>query len=322
MAKKPLYDVITCGSATVDAFAKTKADLITINLADLKRELIVYPSGSKIMIKDLEFQTGGGGTNTAVAFSRLGLKTAYLGNIGADANGDRIINMLKREKIDFIGTKGKEMTNYSIILDSVKQDRTILAYKGASMHLLYRKIDISKVNSRWIYFSSLLGRSYLSFKKLLDLASKRDIKVAFNPSSYLASSGLKRLSPILKKVHLLVFNREEANILFNVKNESMSIKEMMKRLHLAGPKIVIITDGGKGAYCSDGKNILHAIPSKVKIVETTGAGDAFASSFLAGMMMYEKRLDAIKRSLSLAVTNAASVIGSYGAKNILLSRRA
>jgi ribokinase len=74
-----MYDVITVGSATVDVFVKTEAELIEITKKGSEEELIAYPTGSKILIQQLDFKIGGGGTNTAVAFARLGLKTAYLG---------------------------------------------------------------------------------------------------------------------------------------------------------------------------------------------------------------------------------------------------
>ncbi len=102
-----MYDVITVGSATVDVFAHTESELITIKTSHGKEELIAYPSGSKILIDRLEFKIGGGGTNTAVSFSHLGLKTAYLGKIGNDENGEKVLKLLKKEKIDFVGVKAK-----------------------------------------------------------------------------------------------------------------------------------------------------------------------------------------------------------------------
>src|SRR3990170_4582134 len=112
-----MYDVITIGSATVDVFANTDSELIDIKTKDSEMKFLCYHTGSKILIKQLNFTTGGGGTNTAVSCSRLGLKTAYLGNVGNDENGKKIIDELKREKIDFIGTSDKvHKTNYSIVL--------------------------------------------------------------------------------------------------------------------------------------------------------------------------------------------------------------
>ena len=74
-----MYDVITVGSATVDVFAKTHfSELIKIIDPKGETDLLAFPSGSKILIDDLEFTAGGGGTNTAVALSRLGHKVGFL----------------------------------------------------------------------------------------------------------------------------------------------------------------------------------------------------------------------------------------------------
>ena len=93
-----MYDVITVGSNTLDVFAKTDSELIEIKTKNFTEELLAYPLGSKILIKELDFMIGGGGTNTAVAFSRLGLKTGYLGKIGKDENGLKIFNNMKLGK--------------------------------------------------------------------------------------------------------------------------------------------------------------------------------------------------------------------------------
>ena len=73
-----MYDIITVGSSTVDVFVNTDSELIKIKTAKSEEELIAYPAGTKLIIKDLNFTIGGGGTNTAVAFSRLGFKVGYL----------------------------------------------------------------------------------------------------------------------------------------------------------------------------------------------------------------------------------------------------
>ena len=84
-----MFDVITFGSAVIDVFVYT-------DLAE-KAGSVCYNVGSKILIKDLKFDTGGGGTNTAVAFSRLGFRTGYVGKIGRDANGQRVLDLIEKE---------------------------------------------------------------------------------------------------------------------------------------------------------------------------------------------------------------------------------
>ena len=86
-----MYDIITIGSSTIDVFADTDSELIKIKTTKGEEDLLAYPTGSKIIIKDLKFTTGGGGTNSAVSFSRFGLKVAYLGKVATDENGHKII---------------------------------------------------------------------------------------------------------------------------------------------------------------------------------------------------------------------------------------
>ena len=90
-----MYDVITVGSSTIDVFAGVKSELIKIKTVHHEEELIAYPCGSKILINKLGFLTGGGGTNTAVAFSRLGLNVAYLGKMGQGSNSGLIVKRLR-----------------------------------------------------------------------------------------------------------------------------------------------------------------------------------------------------------------------------------
>jgi len=311
------YDIVTCGSATVDVFVKTKVKDIDIKEIDHGHKkimhLIGYPTGAKILIDHLEFMTGGGGTNTAVSFSRLGMKTAYLGKLADDINGKKIKRILKNEKISFVGkTSKKEMTGYSVILDSKGNDRTILTYKGTNNNLRYT--DVPKFRCSWLYFSSMVGNSFKTMERVAKVHSTKGTKIAFNPSNYQAKKGKKFLGKMLKLTDVLILNKEEASLL--LKNQG-SIKDLLKGILACGPKIAVITDGSKGAYCTEGINIYSIKPRKTKIVETTGAGDAFASGFVTGL----KKKEDISYALNLGMENARSVISHYGAKNKLLTFR-
>jgi ribokinase len=239
-----MFDVICVGSSTVDAFAKTE---FCEMLHDKKnRQVIAYPVGAKILVKEMNFTIGGGGTNSAVALSRLGLRTAYLGKMGTKENSKRIINGLKKEKVNtsLIVRSEKARTGYSIVLDSKNHDRTILAFKGSNNDLGINEISLKKLRTKWFYFSTLLGKSYKTLEKLADYAEKNRIKIAFNISSYLAKKGPSYLKRILKKTEILVLNREEASILVG----KAGIETLFKRLHKLGPKIISITEGKKGVY--------------------------------------------------------------------------
>lgn len=309
-----MYDVITVGSCTVDAFARTRfSELIKIMKPDGERDLLAYPTGAKVLIEELKFSTGGGGTNTAVCLSRLGHKVAYLGRMGDDENGEFIINRMKKEKVDMLVSRGKGHSGYSMILDSLEHDRTILAYKGENNNLKYKDVPLKKLKTKWFYFSSMMEKSLVSMNKLAEFASKKKIKIAFNASSYLCKQGAEVMKKILENTEIFVLNDEEAKILVG----EGKLEELFKRVRELGPKIVVITLGGKGSAVYDGKFMYIANTNKVKPVETTGAGDAFASTFLSG---YIRKGD-IKYAIKLGTVNAESVISHHGAKNKLLKRK-
>lgn len=294
------FDVISVGSAVIDVFLYTGA-------VERKGQLC-YTAGSKILVNDLEVCTGGGGTNTSVAFSRLGLKAGYLGDLGGDVNADAILKELKKEKVAFLGEEEKKLrTGFSVILNSRDRERTVLSYKGANQKLEKREIKTKNLQTKWFYFSSMEKESFRTQEKLAEFAEKKGIKIAFNPSSYQTKWGAEKLKKILSRTSVLILNKEEARMLTKG-------KDLFLGLHKLGPKIVCITDGPNGNEVSDGILRYKSFPHNIKIVERTGAGDAFASGFVAGIIKNMKMEDCIK----LGSVNAESVIRYVGAKNKLL----
>jgi ribokinase len=292
------FDMVSFGSAVIDVFV----------LTDISEEknFISYPAGGKILIKDLKFDIGGGGTNTAVAFSRLGFKTGCICKLGKDENGRKIYELLKKEKVIFLGRAIEgELTGYSVILDSKGGERTILTYKGANDKIKFE--DIAGFKTKWLYLSSLLGTSFETQKKLAGIMKKRGTKIAFNPSSYLIKN--ENLDSILKITDILILNKEEAGMLVEHKE-----KDLLKGLYNLTKGIVVITDKNKLISCYDGKEKYFLKPHNIKVVERTGAGDAFASGFVAGRMAGKT----IKECLKLGLRESESVIKYFGAKNNLL----
>lgn len=309
-----MYDVITIGSSTVDVFAKTKfSELIKIIDSKGESDLLAYPSGAKILIDELNFTTGGGATNSAVCLSRLGLKVACISKMGSGANSSKVVRHLKRDGVDpsLVVRSKKGRTGFSIILDNIEHDRTILAFKGSNNDLRFDEIKLSKIKTKWFYFSTMLGKGFKTLEGLAKFAEKNKIKIAFNASSYLVKEGANFLKTILERTDLFVLNKEEAKILVL----GDDIKNLLTKIHKLGPKIVIITDGKNDVNAFDGKFMYKLKPNKIKVVETTGAGDAFAASFLAGMV---KKND-IGFALKLASANSESVVQHHGAKNKLMS---
>jgi len=293
------FDIVTFGSAVVDVFVSTSANE--------KNNLICYPVGEKILINDLKFDIGGGATNTSVAFSRLGLRTGCICKIGEDDNGGRILRLLNEEKIKFLGkTSKKGATGYSVILNSREKGRTVLTFKGVNNDISPE--DIAKFETKWIYCSSSIGKSLETQKRLINSLKKKGVNFAFNPSSYLIRKN--NIKELLKACNILILNKEEAQMLAK--------KDLLVELHKLIDKegIVVITDKNNLISCYDGKKKYFLKPNKVKVVERTGAGDAFASGFVAGIIAKKT----IPESLKLGLKESESVIRYFGAKNKLIRK--
>ncbi len=308
------FDIVSIGSATIDNFADAESEFIKIEGRHSREEYIAYPLGTKVLIDHLEVSVGGGGTNTAVAFSSLGLKTAFLGKVGDDENGQVVIDNLKSKGIDFIGAKGGQ-TGYSVILNSFKNDRTILTFKGANSSLRYSELGV--IDTGWIYITSMIGDSFTTVEEIV---SNTDAKIVFNPSSYQADLGYKNLGTLLAGVDILIVNLEEAcKLMERSSRTKVSVEEMMKELSSSlAPGMFVITDGANGVYVyeKESNQLTHGLPTAgIKVIETTGAGDALGSGFTAGLA---KGYD-LDKALSLGMYNAESVIRSKGAKAGLLS---
>jgi ribokinase len=293
------FDVVTFGSAVKDVFVGT-------DLAE-QGKFIAYPTGSKILIKELRYDIGGGGTNTAVAFSRFGLKTGFIGKIGVDGSGEEILEMLKRENVKFLGSVDKKwLTGFSVILDSKDNNRTVLTYKGINDFIKLRDIKLKKLKTEWLYCSSMLGESLDTQISLARKLKIKGAKIAYNPSSYLTDRR-NLIEPLLSIADVLIMNKEEAAMLTRK-------KDLLKGLHDISGGTIVITDKNKKINAYDGVKKYSLMPNKVKAKERTGAGDAFASGFVAGRIAGMS----IKESMELGLRESESVIRYFGAKNNLL----
>lgn len=308
MKSRKKFDVACIGNATEDVF-------IHIHPRMFRGEVVLTP-GRKIEIDDLDVFTGGGGTNCAVGFARLGLRTALLAEIGNDESGNTVLAEMKKEGVSrSLIIRSKELgTAYSAILTGFG-DRIILTYRGATAQLGdNKKINWSMLGkAEWFYISSLHKKTSL-VHKLAGFASKHKIKVAWNPGKVEVSAGLKKLAPVLRHIDVLMVNAEEAALL--AKGRNADIAGNMKKIKRFCGGLVVVTDGTKAIRVFDGKKMHTGRPFRVKVLDTTGAGDAFNCAFVSALH-YRRP---ISEAIEWGCANAASVIQVLGTKNILLTR--
>lgn len=310
-----MYDVITIGSAVLDIFVKSRSYKLLDSKIFAGGVAICEPYEGKIEADEIEIVSGGGGTNNAVSFSRKGLRTAVVSEMGRDLAGKMVAAELVREGVDtrFLVIEEGEETAVSVILVSGDGGRAIVTYRGASRMLTHKDIPWNLLRTKWLHISSLGGRIAL-LEELIRWAKKENIKVSLNPGKG-EIDWRERLFSLLPHLDVLLVNREEATQLSQI--NFLDQKTFRSEASLVGPTISVITAGELGGkVCSGGKCFFYC-GSKMRKVSSVGAGDAFGSGFVTGLI----RGKSIEEAASWGSRNAESVLGFLSAKRGLLYRR-
>ncbi|MEI6627262.1 MAG: PfkB family carbohydrate kinase [bacterium] len=311
LGSKKKLDVVTIGGATRDMmFYSGEGELI--NTSDItKQKLLAFEYGAKIMVDKLNYSFGGGAANVAVSFAGLGLKVAPVCRVAQDEIGQAILQNFKNRSVDYslLSIDLKEHSGFSVVLTvkNAAHEHILFTYRGANDLLSVDDLRLSKVDVKWFYVSSL---PEVGWEKVMHKVVEQKKPIAWNPGSHQLKN-IEQVKAFLPNISLFVVNHDEALFFKKLKD----IKGLLKTIQDFGPKIVVITDGSKGAYAYDGKKYYYIKAQAVKAVDTVGVGDAFASAFTAALI-YGKN---IKQALRWGMKNSASCITQIGAQNGLLT---
>ncbi|MBR3177283.1 carbohydrate kinase family protein [Candidatus Saccharibacteria bacterium] len=309
--------IVSLGSALQDIYLIDHDDFVGgVIPGEAKEEKEIFKKleiGTKADIDRIMFETGGGGTNSAVTFARGGHEVAFIGNIGRDSAGEAILACLDEENIDssYVYFAPHKKTGCSVILlDTKSGERTILTHRGASAKFdNLNPADLEEIKPDWMYITSLRG-DMKTLEKFLKKAQELGVKVMWNPGKLEIKEGKKLLS-LLKYVEVLLVNKKEAGEIVGGTN----LRELIEKLKGYCP-VVIITDGGMGAIATDGNEILRAgLYEDCVVKDTTGAGDSFGSGFLSAYAAGKS----FEKALIFASANSTSVVGRLGAKPGILT---
>jgi sugar/nucleoside kinase (ribokinase family) len=315
ISKRPEVDVICIGDTVVDEFIKLQdAEVHT----DIKthEKTISLKFGQKIPYEEAIVLYGvGNSANAAVSFSRLGLKSLLLTEIGKDQSGEKIKEVLKAENInlDFIGEHVGIPTNDHYVL-WYKDERTILVKHFAYPRVLDEK-NLPK--AKYCYLSSL-GSDTLEYQEKIASWLERNpqTKLIFQPGTFQMQVGVQKLKKFYELSYIFVCNVEEAKLILG--NINLEIKDLLKKMHLLGPEIVCITDGPNGAYLyNKGKAYFMPIyPDIAPPYERTGAGDSFTSTFASAIALGLTP----EQAMTWGPINSMSVVQYVGAQEGLLTK--
>lgn len=320
-----MFDIVTIGSTTFDNFIKINVKTMFWDKVPSQKALI-FPFGQKVEAQNIFYAVGGNSANAAATFAKQNFKTACVAKIGNDLYGDFILKKLNEKKIitDYLIKNKYENTAYSVILLQ-NGERTIISYHGASNYLKINDLNLEKLKSKWWYVS-LPGESYKCFNKIVNFAYKNKIALAFNPSGYHLVKDKKNILKNLSKISVLILNEEEASVLMNInwKNE----KKVFQKLDKLMPGILIITKGKNGSLISDNRFIYRAgIFKEKKLVDRTGAGDAYGAGFISGLIYQNINFNNLKNiqqknilfAVNFATANSTSVVEHIGAEQGVLT---
>jgi sugar/nucleoside kinase (ribokinase family) len=315
---KDQIDVLSIGDIVTDAFIKLLDDEAWTYVDEHGRNVIAMEFGTKLPFDSVEIAHGvGNASNAAVAFARLGLASGFVTNIGGDEEGRLMIRALQDEDVDtrFVRINNKNASNYHYVLRYGAERTILIKHEEYDYHWPHlRPSEVPK----WIYFSSISEKAIPYHDQVADwLEDNPDVKLAFQPGTFQMQAGAERLKRLYARSEVLILNREEAVTVGGGNHED--IHDLINKLHELGARIVVLTDGPNGAYASDGENRFRMplYPDPAPPVDRTGAGDSFASTFVAALA----KGNTLEGALQWAPINSMSVVQKVGAQTGLLTEK-
>jgi ribokinase len=306
------FDFIAIGDTVTDAFIRIKQASVYYDEHDHEQKLCIT-NGAKIPYESVTVVAGvGNSANAAVSAARLGLSSALITDIGGDDHGKEDLESFTKNGVaaNFVKTHPGKLSNYHYVLWH-KSERTILI-----KHEIYDYHLPEITPPKWLYFSSV-GENSLDYHiQVAEYIKKNtETKLAFQPGTFQIKLGAKKLKDIYTQTEAFFCNTEEAQIILGTQEKN--VPTLARKISNLGPKIAIITDGPNGAYVHHEGQVwfMPPYPDPAPPFERTGAGDAFASTFIGALALGKS----IEEALLWAPVNSMSVVQKIGAQEGLLS---
>lgn len=284
-----------------------------LNLDKLYRVDKIAEAGEETFVKGLTISPGGSAANTIVGLARLGVNTGYIGKIANDSEGKYILNDLRNEEVNVKGVDIKKKGRSGVCIGFVDDfgERSLYIDPGVNDNLAYKEINQDYVeSSKFVHLTSFVGN--IPFRAQKSLVKKFESEITMDPGELYARKGINEIKPILKKTFVFLPNENEIRILTN-QNYEIGAKELIK----LGISIIAVKLGHKGCYVTNGKEDYLIPPLKKKAKDSTGAGDAFCSGFIYGLL-HERDIYECGR---LGNFIASCCIEKYGARTGLPTKR-
>lgn len=270
--------MLVVGSSVIDLFLSPTNP----KQYHLKDQSVTFTLGDKVPIDIQRLALGGNGANVSVGMARFGIPTVFYTYIGSDILSQEIAENITREGVEIVTEKGKGHSSLSLIFNFTT-DRIIYSHHPVEKHdFTYSDPSISH-----IYLTSIGDPWETALRKVINYSNSVKAHLAFSPGS----AQLARMNDLFfETIHSsssLFINKEEAERILTAFGSARSnIHQIMTELLKLGPSLVSVTDGKNGAYAIDKERKIYHLPpfSSDGVHEKTGAGDAYATGFLAALL--------------------------------------
>mgnify|MGYP001242623790 FL=1 len=306
--------ILGIGNAIVDVISKVNENFLKENsLSKSNMKLIFDENEFKKLLSHLKIEktiSGGSVANSIVGLSQLGDEVGFIGKVSEDTFGQKYEVGLKKENVEYLYKKKKEVlpTGTCLILITPDSERTMCTFLGTAGKI--NENDINEVdikNSEMIFLEGYLWDEGEP-KKAFDKAISNANKVAMSLSDKFCVERHKPhfLELVKNKIDITFANEDEIKSLIDAKNfeEVLTFAQEIK-------KLVVITRGEKGAISIKGDEITEVKAKKnLDIVDLTGAGDLFAAGYLHGMINNFNQ----KKCLEKGTEMSSKIIQKIGAR--------
>ena len=269
--------------------------------------------GEEVGIFDVKKVPGGSAANTIVALSRLGAEVGFVGIVGTDEEGELIVDGFRKEGVETRIRKEDGYTGAAIGFVDAPGERALYIYPGVNDEFCMADIDKEFVNNaKFLHTSSFVNKEQLEMQ--CELAKSVKSKLSFSPGMLCFKYELGDLEGVIERSEVVFLSHDELTSLVKGESYEKGADILLNR----GARIVCVTLGELGCYVTDSTGAAHIIAAyPTDVVDTTGAGDAFAAGFLYGLL-HEK---SIQESGKLGNMVASFCIREYGARKGLPFKR-
>lgn len=224
---------------------------------------------------------GGSGANTLKGLAKLGQKCRFIGKIGHDSAGDVFVNSLLQYKIVPHILLSEKNTTQLISLVTKNGQRTMRCCIGASSDLDVSELSLVDFEGiEHLHMEGYLLYNFPVFLRAIQFAKHMGATVSLDLASFEVVKRFRiELAEVLSKyIDVVIANEQEAFTLTGLHPESAC-----REMQIITPVAVVLV-GSEGCWIGSSGKVIHVSTTPVEVVDTTGAGDLFASGFIHGYL--------------------------------------